>query len=147
MKQEIATEEEMYNFAKSVLLNLESRNIIFLYGDLGSGKTTFTKGLAKYLGVTDTVTSPTFVLCKEYNIENSKFSKLVHLDLYRLEKEQDALDIGILEYVDNRNNLVVVEWPEILDKSFFDSFNNSIFRIYIKHGENNFRCVEYENNN
>jgi len=87
--------------------------VLALRGDLGSGKTTFTKYLAAALGVEKTVTSPTFVILKKYPILNSpKFTQLVHIDCYRLTSIDDLDSIGFFEFLEDEHNLVVVEWPE-----------------------------------
>lgn len=89
-------------------------NIIFLRGDLGSGKTVFVKGLAQALGVRDVVNSPTFVIMKIYETKNNKFKRLVHIDFYRLDEvvEADLVNLGIKEYMDDPESLVVIEWAE-----------------------------------
>lgn len=93
-----------------------------LYGDLGSGKTTFTKGLAKALGITSQISSPTFVVLKEYKIEkkelirNNNIEKLVHVDCYRFGSYEDAYSIGLPEYFEQKNILLVIEWPEKIEK-------------------------------
>ena len=87
--------------------------VLALKGDLGSGKTTFTKYLAEALGVVKIVTSPTFVILKRYPILNSdKFDQLVHIDCYRLSSAADLESIGFFEFLEDERNLIVVEWPE-----------------------------------
>jgi tRNA threonylcarbamoyladenosine biosynthesis protein TsaE len=87
--------------------------VLALRGDLGSGKTTFTKYLAAAFGVEKIVTSPTFVILKKYPIVGSdKFNQLIHIDCYRLSSVEDLLSIGFFEFLDAPKNLVVVEWPE-----------------------------------
>ncbi len=82
--------------------------ILALLADLGGGKTTFTQGLAKGLGIKNIITSPTFVLEKIYNIPKKKYD-LHHYDLYRIEPD----DILIDEILENaKDNIVVIEWAE-----------------------------------
>lgn len=89
--------------------------VLALRGDLGSGKTTFTKYLAAALGVLKIVTSPTFVILKKYPIVGSdKFDQLVHIDCYRLSSAEDLLSIGFFEFLDDPKNFIVVEWPETI---------------------------------
>lgn len=83
-------------------------DVLVMSGDLGAGKTTFVQGLAKGLGIVERVTSPTFVLMKEY--QGGRFP-LMHLDVYRLEKVQEVIDLGIDEYLDP-SYVVVVEWGD-----------------------------------
>ncbi|MDO8488366.1 MAG: tRNA (adenosine(37)-N6)-threonylcarbamoyltransferase complex ATPase subunit type 1 TsaE, partial [bacterium] len=78
--------------------------IIALEGPLGAGKTTFTKALAKHLGVTDPVLSPTFVLHGEYG-------RLDHLDLWRVDQPQELIDLGLLRMVTDKK-VIIIEWAE-----------------------------------
>jgi tRNA threonylcarbamoyladenosine biosynthesis protein TsaE len=87
---------------------LKALDVICLYGDLGSGKTTLTKGLARGAGYKGVVTSPTFGLAREYR---SKKLTLHHLDLYRVQ-EAETGDIGIEDFVHDPRAACVVEWPE-----------------------------------
>ena len=87
--------------------SLRGLDVICLYGELGSGKTTFTQGLARALGFRGNVASPTFVLAKVYK---GKGLKIYHLDLYRIARGLSG-DIGIEEYVSDPKGVCVVEWP------------------------------------
>jgi tRNA threonylcarbamoyladenosine biosynthesis protein TsaE len=86
--------------------------VVGLYGDLGSGKTTFTQAFAKHLGITNNITSPTFVIEKIYKIENSPFENLIHIDAYRLENSKELSMLSWQEQVTNPKNLILIEWPE-----------------------------------
>lgn len=110
------SEKETYNIAKKVASLAKPGDIFALYGDLGSGKTTFTKGFAISLGITKHVTSPTFVISKEYLISDSKIKKMIHTDCYRLGGEEDVDNIGLAEYLNGGNAVVVLEWPEKIEK-------------------------------
>ena len=92
---------------KTLALNL--KNIILLHGSMGAGKTTFIKALARQLGVTDMTSSPTFSIVNEYATSDNK--PLYHFDLYRLNSEEEAYDMGIDEYFYS-GNLCLIEWPE-----------------------------------
>ena len=83
--------------------------VICLEGELGSGKTVFTKGFAKAMGIEDTITSPTFTLIKEYL--NGELP-LYHMDVYRLEETGD--DIGITDYF-NKGGVTIIEWADIIE--------------------------------
>ena len=93
--------------------NMESEKfpgmVICLNGELGSGKTVFVKGFAKALEITDTITSPTFNLIKEY--PNGQLP-LYHMDLYRLNDKNN--NIGITDYF-NRDGVCIIEWPEMIE--------------------------------
>jgi tRNA threonylcarbamoyladenosine biosynthesis protein TsaE len=93
--------------------------VVLLQGDLGSGKTTFTKYLAKALGVSQTITSPTFVIFKRYSLNKHKrFNNLFHFDCYRLESKNDLEILGFEEIVRSPTNIVVLEWPENVQYSW-----------------------------
>ena len=86
--------------------------IIALRGDLGAGKTTFTQALAKELGITESVQSPTYVLMKSYPISFGHFTKFIHIDAYRLDSPEEFSALKPEEFLSNPQNLVVIEWPE-----------------------------------
>lgn len=116
MKWNISTLDELHAVAEDIYKTLqkdeEHATLLTLKGDLGAGKTAFTKELAKILGVETHVTSPTFVLAKEYSLADQIFSKLIHIDAYRLEGEETLKTVGFDELLQDTNNLVVLEWPE-----------------------------------
>lgn len=99
---------ELSDAAKIVLKNSSSRILLF-YGAMGSGKTTLIKEIAKQLGVKSITSSPTFSLVNEYHSEDDEL--IFHFDFYRIEKEEEAYDMGIEEYFD-QNAWCFVEWPE-----------------------------------
>lgn len=86
--------------------------LVLLSGELGAGKTTFTQALAASLGVTEPITSPTFVLEKVYALSNQVFDRLVHIDAYRLHNGKDLFALGFDALMQDPKNLVVLEWPE-----------------------------------
>ena len=100
--------EETQEFAKSFAKTL-SPCIICLSGDLGAGKTTFTKGFAQGLGISEIVTSPTFTIMNEYCF---KKNKLFHFDMYRLQSADEAYELGFDEIFANKENFCIVEWAE-----------------------------------
>jgi|GEM_PF-1762334 len=91
--------------------------ILALSGDLGSGKTAFVKAFASALGITDTITSPTFVIEQIYllpktNSATTAFDRLIHIDAYRLEKASELERLGWAEIAANPRNIICLEWPE-----------------------------------
>lgn len=86
--------------------------VVGLYGNLGSGKTAFTQSVAKELGISGPITSPTFVIEKIYETNHPQFKRLIHIDAYRLEKGRELEDLNFEEIVSNPNNLIMIEWPE-----------------------------------
>src|SRR5699024_1487679 len=100
--------EDVNQVAKSILEKATSRTFLF-YGNVGAGKTTLIKSLAKELGVTDTISSPTFSLVNEHLTESGE--RLFHFDLYRIENIEEAYDIGIEDYLDS-DAWIFIEWPD-----------------------------------
>ena len=99
--------EETIAAASEVAASLNAGDIILYEGDMGAGKTHFTKGIAKYLGIDDEITSPTFALVNEYD----GTLPLFHFDLYRIESYDDLYAIGFFDYLD-RGGIIAAEWSE-----------------------------------
>lgn len=116
--------------AEAALAFAGGRKKFFLTGDLGSGKTTFTKAFCKKLEANDEVTSPTYSLVNEYAYrdESGREKIIHHLDLYRLKNLQEALDIGIEDYLYDQN-YCLIEWPEIIEPIAPDDVVRIIFSL------------------
>lgn len=113
------TEKDLEKEAQSLIDSLiptKTATVVALYGDLGAGKTTLTKALARVLGVGETVTSPTFVIEKIYRLDPKKttqhFTRLIHIDAYRLESGHELIELGWEDIAGDPENLIVVEWAE-----------------------------------
>jgi tRNA threonylcarbamoyladenosine biosynthesis protein TsaE len=114
--------QEMKTFAAKFLKQIEPNSvgatIIGLRGELGAGKTTFTQACADLLGISENVTSPTFVILKKYKfggkILGEKFSFLIHIDAYRLKGGNELNAIGWQEIISDPKNLIMIEWPELV---------------------------------
>ena len=104
--------EETQDLAKKLAKNINPGITISLIGDLGAGKTTFTKGFAREMGIKDHVTSPTFKLISEYQ---GKKYKLNHIDAYRMNGPEDFLNIGGEEYLISKNSITIIEWGDLLN--------------------------------
>lgn len=102
------SDEETVRFAEEFTNELDAGTVILFTGDLGAGKTTFTKGIAKALGITEQVTSPTFALVNEYYGEGLP---LFHFDLYRINSIDELYAIGFFDYLD-RGGIIAAEWSE-----------------------------------
>ncbi len=109
--------EETRSIALGLANQFQGGNIIFLSGDLGSGKTSFCQGVAQYYSIKEKVNSPTFVLIKTYPCQNqsSKIKFLAHVDAYRINKTTNLENTGILDYLGRQDTLCLVEWPEKID--------------------------------
>jgi len=91
--------------------NLASGMVICLKGDLGAGKTTLTKGIAKGFGINSHTTSPTFTIINEYEGK----CKLYHIDTYRIESLEEMIGLGVEDYLPAKDGVTVVEWPELIE--------------------------------
>ncbi|MDR1197943.1 MAG: tRNA (adenosine(37)-N6)-threonylcarbamoyltransferase complex ATPase subunit type 1 TsaE [Prevotellaceae bacterium] len=100
--------------AVRILLNeIGSRRIVAFYGKMGAGKTTVIKEICRQIGVADVVSSPTFALVNEYRCINGK--PVFHFDFYRINKIDEAYDLGYEEYFYD-NSLCLIEWPEKIEQ-------------------------------
>lgn len=95
-------------FASNFAKQLTPPSIVLLSGDLGAGKTTFAKGFAKGLNISEIVTSPTFTILNEY----SSNPKLYHFDMYRLSSKEEAYELGFEDYFAKNDGIILVEWAE-----------------------------------
>src|SRR5947207_727895 len=113
MKYTSNSPEQTKEIASNMIHSTKSKTFA-LFGDLGSGKTTFAQGFGEALGIKRMV-SPTYILLRNYKITNQHYplvSNLYHADLYRLSSPQEVIDIGLSEIWSDPNNLVLIEWPE-----------------------------------
>lgn len=101
-------------FARAVLGSFPRRCalVLALQGDLGTGKTTFTQGFARGLGIRERVLSPTFIISRRSAVtRRSSFKSFFHIDCYRFRKPTDLLSVGWKDIVKDPSNIVVLEWP------------------------------------
>lgn len=115
MKYESAHAGEFAARALDVLSTLspkESATVVALSGELGAGKTTFVQTVARALGVTETVASPTFVIQKSYPLSGQKWKRLIHIDAYRLKGPEELEHLGWHDIARDKGALVLLEWPE-----------------------------------
>ena len=133
--------DETSKIAKDLSRMVSAGDIILLTGDLGAGKTAFTRCLCENLGVEDVVSSPSFTIVKEYN---AKDFKVYHIDLYRLSSEDELIEIGFEEIVNDAQSLKIIEWPE-LGKDYYLGYKTIKINISILQNEERVFEVEYEN--
>ena len=129
---------EIHQIAEEII-NLSKNKVLLFYGEMGVGKTTLIKEVVKHLGVLDTVSSPTFSLVNEYHSNSGEI--IYHFDFYRIEQEEEALDMGIEEYFYS-NNWCLVEWPNKVE----NLVPLNAVTITIRANDNQLRTIEITNN-
>ena len=110
--------EDTKRFAQDFLAKLPVDNkqatVVGLYGNLGSGKTTFTQCVAEILGVKECTTSPTFVILKTYTLTSDSYTLLHHIDAYRLKSGEELRKLGFEELLRDPENLILIEWADLV---------------------------------
>ena len=129
--------DDTYYLARKFAQSISKGNVIALIGNLGTGKTTFTKGLAKALGILENVGSPTFKLVSEYVGTDSV---LYHIDAYRLEGSKDFLNIGGEEYLTTEDGITVIEWADIIG----DILDDDVIQVKFTRIQNNSESRQIE---
>jgi len=115
------SEEETKRIGKELAqstknLKTEKALVISLFGDLGGGKTTFTQGFGQGLNIREKILSPTFVIMKRFEIQESRFSNFYHIDCYRIKDEKDLSSLEFREILEDSRNIIIVEWAERIQK-------------------------------
>ncbi len=148
IKKTLNNLKEMEEFANLVVSKILSSSatkeaiVLGLYGDLGSGKTTFTQFFVKAFGIKQTVTSPTFVIEKIYKLpKNKKFKHIIHIDAYRLNSGEEMKDLGWDQIVSDPQNIILIEWPERIE----EILPKNVIRIDFKFIDENQREIFVEN--
>jgi len=126
--------------ALDLLERLKTGSIVVLVGEMGAGKTTFTQSVLRSMGIEDLEGSPTYSLINEY--ESPYFGKVYHMDLYRLDSLEEALDIGIEELL-YQNAICFIEWPEKIKELLPD---NTIW-VYLRANEDLSRIITIKDEN
>lgn len=129
--------QETKKLGENLVPNLGDRRFLALFGDLGSGKTTFVQGFVKGLGIKRRIISPTFIIVRNYELQAKTF---YHIDLYRVESQSDVQGLGLEEILNNPQNIVAVEWAEkikdLLPKKrielYFETIDENKRRIKLK---------------
>ena len=133
----ISSEKEAAEFGKRLGKTLERGDVLALVGELGTGKTTLTKAIAAGLDISETVTSPTFTIVKEYN---SGRLPLFHFDVYRLENGGELIEIGGEEYFD-AGGICVIEWADKIAEILPDDTKLILLEYGENEGERIYRCT------
>ena len=133
----IKNEHDTEEFGMKLASSLEPGDIVALIGDLGTGKTTLTKYIAKGLGVTENIDSPTFNIVKEHK---SGRLPLFHFDVYRLSSGDELLDIGADEYFYS-DGVCIIEWADIVADVVPEKAKVILIEYGEKQGERVYRCI------
>ena len=133
----IKNEHDTEEFGMKLASSLEPGDIVALIGDLGTGKTTLTKYIAKGLGVTENIDSPTFNIVKEHK---SGIIPLFHFDVYRLSSGDELLDIGADEYFYS-DGVCIIEWADIVADVVPEKAKVILIEYGEKQGERVYRCI------
>lgn len=142
-KEEDTKELAKHLFSKIKNKKSKKATVVGLYGDLGTGKTTFTKFFGKIVGIKNKINSPTFVIMKRYGLKDSRFKNLFHIDAYRIKDENELNNLFWKEIKNNPENLIFIEWPEMIKRNIPKKHH----KVYIKHtkrGEREFKLVPYK---
>lgn len=131
MEYKTVTSDDMENVGKQIARSIKGGDVILLYGELGSGKSTLTKGLAQELGVKEITTSPTFALMNVYKALHPQIKKIVHCDTYRLRDKDDLEDVGITDYLYKPDTVCIIEWPDKVSHLFTEKSNIKVSIEYI----------------
>lgn len=135
MKIKINNLSDIQTAAKEFIAAMGENTVFAFYGGMGAGKTTFIKAVCEELGVSETITSPTFAIVNEY--KNKEGLPIYHFDFYRINKLEEAFDFGYEDYFYS-GNLCFIEWPELVEPILPE---NSV-KITIKEQENGSRIIE-----
>jgi len=111
--------------------------VIGLIGELGSGKTVFTKGFAKGLGIKENIASPTFVIERIYKIKTKNYKLFIHIDAYRIDKPREIIDLEFRDLVKNPRNIILIEWADRIK----DVLPKNCLRIKFEHIDKNKRKI------
>ena len=134
----IATLEDLGQAAKNFLEEIGDNRLVAFYAPMGAGKTTFTTAVCTQLGVQeDAVSSPTFAIVNEYRTGTGE--PLYHFDFYRIERLEEALDIGLYDYLDS-GSLCLMEWPENIE----DLLPEETLKVHIRVNPDASRTLSWE---
>lgn len=131
-------EEETLNFADEIAKKVEDGGVICLFGDLGTGKTTLTKGIARHFGLAEmTIKSPTYTYIRKHE---ARGQNIYHIDLYRLNNIDELLLQEIEELFENPQNIIIIEWADRMEKYLPENRIN-IYLEYIDDKRRNIKQV------
>lgn len=138
------TLENLSNIARDMIKKAHDQKsnsavVVALQGDLGAGKTTLTQEIARVLFIKERVISPTFIIMKKYEAIDEKFKYLIHIDAYRLEKSEELFKLGFQKLLEDKDNLIIIEWPENVP----DCIPKNAIKIKLSHEIDNSHSIEF----
>lgn len=138
-RTQIVSEDKLPDFCQNIMPILSKYHLILLYGQMGAGKTRFVRALGQILGFSEEAGSPTFSIINEYKAQHNtwEINRIYHMDLYRLKTIQEALDIGIQEYLDG-HDLCIIEWPELIEDLIKDEIHLDIHIEVLENQQRNY---------
>ncbi len=125
---------DLDSVAQKFVNEMDSRKVFAFYGEMGAGKTTLIKAICKAMGVTETITSPTFSLVNEY--KDGEDNPIYHFDFYRIKNIEEAYDFGYEDYFYS-GNICFIEWPELIESLL----PTEVVEVIIKVGKNEQRLI------
>ncbi len=135
--------ENIDDIAREILGALSKKDngatVVALSGDLGAGKTTLTQSIGRMLGVKENMISPTFVIMKSYVLKNKDWKHLIHIDAYRLKDEKELKVIGWDEIASDGDNLILIEWPEIVKHAI----PKNAYNVTLQHVDEKTRRIDH----
>ncbi len=147
MENNTYTIEQVKKLATELARDIRPQDVLALYGDLGSGKTTFTNYLVQALGFKDRVQSPTFVLLRRYTetpeSNENNIHVINHLDLYRLNDSGDLHELGLNEIVEEPATITIIEWPGIAE----NLLSKNTKKIFFEYIDEKTRKIKIHNKN
>ena len=123
--------DEIRNAARQFIeqaLQGDCQRVVAFYGSMGAGKTTFIRALCEELGVTDVVTSPTFAIVNEYEVDRAEGFSIFHFDFYRIKRLEEVYDMGYEDYFYG-SSLCLIEWPEHIEELLPDDCLRVTIRV------------------
>ncbi len=137
-----ATLDDLNAVSEAILAAASTTKVILFFGEMGAGKTTLIKNMCKLLQVTDQVSSPTFSLVNEYHADGANVP-VYHFDFYRLEEEEEAMDMGYEEYFYS-DGYCLIEWPEKIPSLWPETFVKVSISARENEREYKIETIQYE---
>ncbi|OGF98896.1 tRNA (adenosine(37)-N6)-threonylcarbamoyltransferase complex ATPase subunit type 1 TsaE [Candidatus Gottesmanbacteria bacterium RIFCSPHIGHO2_02_FULL_39_14] len=122
-------QRQTFDLGKKLAPSLQGREVLALYGELGAGKTSLISGIINYFIPSKRVLSPTFIIVRHYYPRNKPVKKIIHADLYRLNKLIEISGLGLTEYFNNPSTVMLIEWADRMKKLLPTKRTDIFFKI------------------